>query len=355
MSARRRTGRRLMAALIASTLWAAPAAAQQSWVVVVSGLSGEPRFAESFATWSREVVDAARRSVPAGNIRVLAEDGTGANRSTRENVLSVLAFVGARAGADDDVLLVLFGHGSDEGGARINLPGPDLRAGDLAGALQAFRARRIMVVDATSASGAFVQPLAGRGRIVVAATKSGAERNETLFGGYFAAALAGDVADVDKDGRISLLEAFDYARHEVARAYDSAGRLQTEHAVLDGDGDGQGSSDPSATTADGAPASIAYLAIVPGAARLAGSGGLPGAAAGSGGATAAGDSAAAIAATPAGRELLERKRSLEAELAALRGRKAAMPEADYQRELERLLLELSRNGRALRRLEAGAR
>ena len=206
-----------------------------------------------------------------------------------------------------------------------------------AGALQGLHARGMAIVNTASAGGGFVKPLAGRGRIVISATKSGAEQNETLFGGFFAAALVGDGADVDKDGRVSLLEAFDFARREVQRAYESTNRLQTEHPVLDGDGDGVASGEPTPTSADGAPAALAFVGPRPGAQV-----------------SVAGASAGAPAkASPELRALLERKEKLEQELTSLRQRKGSMPEADYQRELERLLLEVSRNGQALRRLQEG--
>lgn len=335
---RARAPARLLLAVLAAGFWPTALAGQQEHVIIVTGLTGEPRFAERFATWSRQIAEAAGRAgVPAGNLHLLTETGSATTRSTRENVLGTLAGLAAHAGADDDVLVVLFGHGSESGGEpRLNLPGPDLTARDLAGALQALHVRRIAVVNAASASGGFVKPLAGRGRIVVSATKSGAEQNETLFGGFFAAALVGAGADVDKDGRVSLLEAFDFARREVQRAYESTHRLQTEHAVLDGDGDGVGSTAPSATSADGAPAALAFL----GPATAQASAGPAG-------------SAPAAQSTPELRALVQRKGELEAELVKLRQRKDAMPEAEYQRELERLLLEVSRNGQALRRLQGG--
>ena len=39
-------------------------------------------------------------------------------------------------------------------------------------------------------------------------------------------------ADADKDGRVSVFEAFDYARKETARSYDTAKKIMTEHAML---------------------------------------------------------------------------------------------------------------------------
>ena len=317
-------------------LAAPPLAAQETHLLVVSGLSGEPRFAENFSAWTSQLSAAARGwGAAAGDIVVLSEQGEGTARSTRENVLRAVAGLGSRAGAQAEVLIVLLGHGSESGGeARINLPGPDVTARELAAALDAVRAKRVVVVNTASASGAFVKPLARPGRIVITATKSGGQQNETLFPGYFVAALAGSAADTDKDERVSVLEAFEYARREVERAYGSTQRLQTEHALLDADGDGVGTERPVAASGDGAAAALAYFGSA--AARV------PAA-------------APAAAATPELRALLAEKTELEAALTALRGRRAELPDAEYQAELERLLLALSRNGQAIRRLEGGGR
>ena len=107
------------------------------------------------------------------------------------------------------------------------------------------------VVHTGSASGGFVAPLSGPNRIIVAATRTARERNATEFPGYFVEAVAGDGADLDKDGAVSLLEAFIYARQEVARHYEEENELLTEHAVLDDNGDGEGSRDAERRGQDG--------------------------------------------------------------------------------------------------------
>ena len=72
------------------------------------------------------------------------------------------------------------------------------------------------------------------------ATRNGAEQYNTLFGGYFVEALTSETADTDKNKRISVLEAFRFAKGEVAKAYEREGLLATEHALLDDNGDGLG-------------------------------------------------------------------------------------------------------------------
>jgi hypothetical protein len=170
-----------------------------------------------------------------------------------------------------------------------------------------------------------VKRLSGKNRVIVSATKSGFERTETLFAGHFVSAFVRDGADADKDGRVSLLEAFAYAKREVQREYESTNRLQTEHAMLDDDGDGTGRADPGARGPDGMVANRFFLQP---AAGLTG----------------------AAASDPRVAELLASQSRLQAQLDTLRLAKGVMPEADYQKALEDLLTKISENASALRAL-----
>ena len=306
-------------------------------LVIISGLSGEEKFANQFKQWGAELATAAvqRLGVPASNLLWLAEtkaaDPRIRDRSTTEATQRELRALAARAAPNDRILLVLFGHGSfDAGVTRISLPGPDMSATDLAQLLGEFGERRVAVVVAASASGGFIDKLKAPNRIVVTATKSGFERNETVFGAHFVAALTGEDADADKDGRISLLEAFDYTRREVQREYERDGKLQTEHSMIDAIGDGKGVAAAEAATPHGRSASAFNIG---------------------GKATAA----AANASTPELRAAYQAKARIETALDALRARKDQLPEQQYEAELEKLLLELSRNAQLIRRLEGGGR
>jgi hypothetical protein len=305
-----------------------------SHLLIISGLSGEDRFARSYADWGARLTAAAvdRLGMAPANVVWLAESADVhprvKDRSTRPNVERELRALGTRAGERDRVLIIFFGHGSfQRGETRINLPGPDINGAELAALLEPLRTQQIAVVNTASASGGFIQDLAAPNRIVITATKSGMEQNETLFGAHFTAALTGDEADVDKDGRVSLLEAFDYARREVEREYQRTGRLQTEHAVLDGIGDGRGVAEAEGTAPHGRLARAFAL-------------GRPG-------------GAAAASASPELRALYEARDRMQTQLDELRGRRATLSESEYEAVLERLLLEIARNAQEIRRLEGG--
>jgi hypothetical protein len=141
---------------------------------------------------------------------------------------------------DAALWLVLIGHGTFDGRtAKFNLSGPDISAEDLAEWLEPIR-RPTAVINSASSSAPFLKKLSAPGRVVITATKSGFEQNYARFGGYLAEAIADTGADLDKDGQTSLLEAFLTASHRTGEFYASAGRLATEHALLDDNGDALG-------------------------------------------------------------------------------------------------------------------
>lgn len=311
------------------------AAAPAIHLLIVAGAGGEPAYTRAFGASASALAEAAtsRHGVPEASIVCLVEDSARAprvcaTRSTRAEVERAAAAIAARARAGDRVVIVLIGHGSGEGTAsRFNLPGPDLTAAEWSRLIGRLSGQRVAFVNTASASGDFVPALAAPGRVIVAATKTAFERNETMFGRFFVAAYTGDGADVDKDGRVSLLEAFDFARREVARAYEGESRIQTEHAVLDDDGDGKGATAPDGR-GDGALARAFWL----------------------GG---AGGNVARAGGDPRALALASRKDSIEARLDALRARKAAMDSTAYTRELERLLVALATTNRELRAVSGG--
>ena len=329
--------RTLAALALAVSTVAAPAAAQQSHLVVISGLSGEARYAAAFHDWATTLIAAAqeRWGVPQSNIVFLAEkterDPERINaRSTRENIETTLQTLAVRAGAEDQVFIVLIGHGStSDGESKFNLPGPDMTAADFARVLDAFPTQTICFVNAASASGEFVPALSGGRRAIITATKTRHERNETVFAAFFVEAYAGDGADVDKDQRVSLLEAFNYASREVARAYEDDGKLLTEHAMLDDDGDGEGTAEPDPqSTSDGRLAMTLFLA-----------------------GTGEPVLAAETPSDPRLAALYGEKRQLEQQIADLRRQKDVLDPETYDQRLEELLVELALVTREIREIE----
>jgi len=332
--------RALLCAVALSASWARPVAADESHLVIVVGLGGEPKYTEAFHELAVRMIQAAEKKmgVAAANIAYLGEKATYPalpvykGRASREAVQKVLGEIAQTAGPGDLVFILLIGHGGSQAGeSRFNLPGPDMTAADFAPLLAALGRQEVVFVNTASASGDFVKALSAKGRTIVTATKSAMERNQTEFPSYFVQAFTEDGADADKDQRVSVLEAFTYARREVERFYEKGHLLATEHAVLDDNGDGTGSSVPDPATGDGAVARRVFL--------------------GGGESTADG---AAASADPRLAELRRQRRAIEEKIGALKARKDAMETAQYEDELEKLLVELARSEAALRQKE-GAR
>ena len=327
---RRRTGRRFTAAfLCALALAGVRAEALESGsedvpaLVIVAGVGGTPEHRERFSGWARDLCAAALQSPAPGRVRVLVErlpeDGepdascAPVARSTQEELAREIE---EARGAG--LVLVLIGHGSAGSSPRFQLPGPDLSPERLGEMLSGFGSGPVTVAHLGSAAGAFVPALTGPGRVVLAATRAN-ETNETRFPRHFIAALAGDEGDRNKDGRLSALEAFDFARREVEREYEQEGLLRTEHALLDDNGDGVGSLEPEmAAGMDGVLAGRRTLLV---------------------------RTAEAVADTSADppeiRRLVAERDALAARVDALREAREGMEEEAYLAELETLLLQIA--------------
>ncbi len=294
------------------------------WAILVVGISGEPGLQKEYL---KELVD----------LRTLLEGPLGFPRdhvialfddpkldpariqyvSTRANLETACREIAKRSGKDDMVFVFLEGHGDSDGkNYKLNLVGPDPTALELAALFYSIPAQRYIIVNATNCSGGSLEALAGKGKVIVSATKSGTEKNLTHLGKYFIEALASNNADVDKNGRVSIFEAFSYAARKVEESYTKEGSLQTEHPVLSDNGDAQALSLADAGTRTALVSRSAYLDR--GSPLL-----LPG------------DTSAESQA------LAREAQSLEKQIDALKSVKGEMAEVDYMKKLEGLLLKLA--------------
>ena len=287
-------------------------------VIIVVGAAGEPEYGtnhlQQAALWIRAAESAGVAAVTLGV-------GTDSGKTDRELLQAQLAAEPAEG--PGELWLVLIGHGTFDGReARFNLRGPDLSASELAGWMKPVR-RSVAVINTASCSAPFLNALSGTNRVVITATRSGVEQNATRFGLPLAKALSDPAADLDHDGQTSLLEAFLAASRGAAEFYQTAGRLATEHALLDDNGDGLG------TPADWFRGVRATKQARDGAS-------LDSARAGRMALIRSSEEQALPAAVRAHRD------ELEARVEGLRARKSTLPLEEYYRSLEALLLELAR-------------
>ncbi len=290
---------------------------EQRSMVLVIGAAGEPEYGEQFAAsadlWKRAGTNGGFQ------ISVIGESGNGDD--DRGALLNALTNEVAQSG--DELWIVFIGHGTFDGrAAKFNLRGPDISASELAAVLKPCQ-RPLAVIDCASASGPFINALSAPGRVIITATRSGYELNVTRFGNYLARDAADPAADLDKDGQTSLLEAFLMASRQTEDFYKDAGRLATEHSLIDDNGDGLGTpadwfkgvravkKATNGKTVDGVRAHQMNLVRSRSEQEL----------------------------SPA---LRARRDELEAQLSALRDRKAQLKEDDYYNQLEKILVETAK-------------
>jgi hypothetical protein len=302
-----------------------PPADPDKFAIIISGASGEETYAKQFAEWRTRLRRALVERLGFGEdrLKILAEDaaeGVTARANADEVRRSFESLRGA-TGPESTVFIFLIGHGTFDGKqAKFNLVGPDLPVTAYSSLINAIPARRVVIFNMASASGEFVKPLAAKGRVIVTATRSGQEQNAARFAEHFISALTNQETDADQNGRISVLEAFNYATLQVASHYSRAGRLATEHALLEDNGDGVGHQ--TAEGGDGALARVTYLDSL---------------------------TVAQAAASVAAARLLKERTRLEEEVEQLKTRKSELPQAEYESALEKLLIELAKVSREIRK------
>ncbi len=273
-----------------------------TYILTVAGLGGEPDYEQRFAALATDT-DKILKTGAQGDRVVETLKGADATRAKVEAALNRIA---SQAKPQDAFVLMMIGHGTYDGTEyKFNLPGPDISATELAGLLNKIPAGRQLVVDMTSASGGAASVLKKENRTVITATKSGTEKNATVFARYWVEALRDPAADIDKNETISALEAFQYAEKKTAQFYTEQKRLATEHPQID---DQQRA------------AAFPLLKF---------------------------GSASAVVTDPAKRELIAKKDDIENKIDALKYQKSLMAPDDYKKQLTGLLLELARAQEAI--------
>lgn len=307
----------------------APAPAEGArYAIVMQGASGDPQYAALHRGWVDSLAAVLRdrfKFDPANLFLLTEQPKAGEQRGTAENLRALLTRLATQIGQDDLLFVMLIGHGGGEAqNAKFNMIGPDLTAAEWKALLDPITGR-VAVVDSTSASFPFLAGLAKPGRVVITATSTHAQRYHTVFPDAFIKALSSPEGDADKNGRVSLLEAFTQASRLVGLHYEQNGTMATERAVLDDTGDGVGR-DATATGPDGVVAGLTYLDVVE----------LP------------------KVADPEVQQMILRQQALTEQVDELRRRRPSMLPAEFDREFEKLIVELALVSREVRRRTGGS-
>ena len=296
------------------------ASAQERFALIVEGAPGEAKYAELHAAWREKLAKTLREGykIPEQQMVVLAGSGSSAP-ATADAVRGALRGFAAAMRPADVALIVLIGHGTFDGDdAKFNLVGPDLAASEWKALVEKLPGE-VVFVNTASASSPFLAALAGPKRVVITATAMPAQRFHTVFAQYFIDGLAQGEADIDRNGRRSIFEAFAYASLRVRQHYEQRGQLATERAMLDDDGDGRGR-EAAGDGKDGERASLAYLDA----------------------------DRAAIVTDPDLLRLMQRRDALLLEIDELKKRRLMMPPVEYDGLLEKLLIDLALVSRDIR-------
>ncbi|MDP2053745.1 MAG: hypothetical protein Q8L75_08925 [Acidobacteriota bacterium] len=308
---------------VALGAWPSTAAAETRWAVIISGASGGEKYAEQMRDWREGLRSAMidRYGFKREHVRLLVDEtATSGEKGTAENVRKLFGEMKKAGTKDDFVLVVLLGHGTYDGDvAKFNLVGPDLTAREWSGILAGVPGR-LAVVNTTAASFPFVEALTAKGRVVITATDSAAQKYATVFPEYFVKAMREASTDLDKNGRTSLFEVFTVASASVKQHYEQKGQLATERAVLDDNGDGKGV-EALTEGPDGSVARLSYLDAEP----------------------------AAESANPELAALAKRRRTLELQAEEHKQLKGVMPDAEWNAQFEKLMLELAQVSAEIRK------
>lgn len=270
-------------------------------VLILSGLGGEATYDQRFQKQASAIASAASRTGAAQQDVVLLSG----EQTRLPNLKDELKKFAQTVQAEDQVAVVLIGHGSYDGEEyRFNLPGPDITGTEILAFLNSMPASQMLIVNATSASGAVIDKWKKPNRVVITATKSGMERNATRFAEYWVQALTTAEADRDKNEIVTAAEAYDFAARKVADTFKSDASLATEHSRIDG------------KNADRlVVARLGNSALLPSDAMLDG--------------------------------MLKEQQSIEQQIDQLKARKESLDREQYYNELEQVLLSLARLDRRI--------
>jgi hypothetical protein len=230
----------------------------------------------------------------------------------------------AKVPTDGRLLVLLIGHGSFDGvDYKFNLVGPDATGAELKSWLDRFEKRQVVVVSTTPCSGVLTKSLSRTGRVVITATKSEFENNDTIFGQFFVDAFKNKAADSDKSSEVSMLEAYLYTAQRVEAWYKEQGRLATEHPLLEDSGDATGVARPSPANGEGLLA--AKISLHAPSIALVTTGG----------------------ASPELQALGAEKQRLEGAIQDLKYKKVTIPEVEYNKQMETLLIQLAQTNQKI--------
>jgi len=300
-------------------LVAVPAATfADSSALILRGVAGSPEHEAKFAKWTagtqKALID--KFGFSTDRVLVLIDKQTG-----QADIQKAFVTLKQQLKPQDTFFLFLIGHGSGEEGVyKFNIFGPDYTADDYNKLLATLNVGRIVIVAATPSSGAALEKFGGKNRVVITATRSGQEGNDIVFYDYFLEGLQSTAADEDKDQKVSVWEAFKYAVSGTERFYKEEGRLATEHPQISDNGTEK--TDAKAKEPPQLARSTSFVVDRP-----------------------------IVSSDPRMQALLNQQKEIQQKIDALRINKDSMPAAEYDKQMEDLLVQLALKNQEIKQQE----
>ena len=230
--------------LISTTAFAA------DHVLIIGGTAGEKSFYDAFwnATSRFHQLLTDDYGYTPEQITFLFEDmdasgesGIVDTESKREQVLAAFTELTETIQPSDRFLLFMLGHASrtGRGDLKFNLRGRDITEAEYVTLINGIPAERQILIFGFPYSGKLVPQLSKTGRIIL--TSNSPNEGYSLqagFGNVFVDAFSAAANDTDRNGDISLLEAFLSLQTRTKAFYEKDGNVQSEHPHLDDNGDG---------------------------------------------------------------------------------------------------------------------
>jgi hypothetical protein len=289
-----------------------------SSALILRGVGGDDEHDKKFEKWTTGTAKALVDKFGFSPDRVIVLTD---KKTAQAEIQKTFVALKSQLKPSDTFFLFFIGHGSgDTGEYKFNISGPDFTTDDYNKLLATLTVGRIVIVAGTPSSGASLDKFAGKNRVVITATRSGQEGNDVVFYDYFLEALQGTAADEDKDQKVSVWEAFKYAVTATERHYKDEGHLATEHAQISDNGTEK--TDAKAKEPPLLARSTSFVVDRP-----------------------------IVSSDPKMQALLNQRKEIEQKIDALRINKTVMPAADYDKQLDDLLVQLALKNQEIRQQE----
>jgi len=224
------------------------------WMVVLCSLGGDEEHEEKLTTAVEQLVSSAGPvfGVKPEHVRIMLSSSkmtkktAGSKPCDQGSLTELAADLIASSDSQSQYFFFLLGHSHLEGrSCQFNIAGPDVDQMDYAKLFGKLPGKEQVHWIGLPASGYWIKPLTDANHTIITATEADNEITATEMPFALGGILAGTaehakLEDIDKDGRLTLLDLYLAVNIEVHQSFVTQDYLPTEHAQLDDNGDGRG-------------------------------------------------------------------------------------------------------------------